>query len=118
MTTLYEKSGRRHQRVLLVSRPRRSFSSGAIDLYGAASGLPKAINGVNPYRTRAYGDPTPRTLIVPGMSADDVNDLFEYCELAGHTKNSFNVKNEETKDHPDIQTARSGHSRSASNPTI
>jgi 4-amino-4-deoxy-L-arabinose transferase-like glycosyltransferase len=75
---------------------------GAIDLYGAAFGLPKAISGVNSYWQRGYGDPPPQTLIVLGLSADDVHHLFESCELSGHTMNSYGVKNEETMDHPDI----------------
>src|SRR5208337_205835 len=76
--------------------------SGAIDMYGAAYGLPKAISGVNSYWARGYGDPSPQTLIVLGLSAHYVNELFQSCELAGHTKNDYNVLNEETKDHPDI----------------
>jgi hypothetical protein len=76
--------------------------AGAIDLFGAAFGLPKAISGVNSYWQRGYGDPPPQTLIVLGLSADDVHHLFESCELSGHTMNSYGVKNEETMDHPDI----------------
>ena len=80
--------------------------AGAIDMFGAAYGLPKAISGINSYWERGYGDPPPQTVIVLGMSADDANDLFESCELAGHTKNVFAVQNEETKDHRDIFVCR------------
>ena len=80
--------------------------SGAIDMFGAAYGLPKAISGVNSYWARGYGDPPPQTLIVLGLSAHYVNELFQSCELAGHTKNDYNVLNEETKDHPDIFVCR------------
>jgi len=77
-----------------------------VDTFGAAYGLPKAISGVNSYWACGYGDPPPQTVIVLGMSADDVNDLFESCELAGHTRNAYGVQNEETKDHPDIFVCR------------
>jgi len=80
--------------------------AGAIDMFGAAYGLPKAISGVNSYWARGFGDPPPQTVIVLGMSADDANDLFESCELAGHTKNNYSVLNEETKDHPNILVCR------------
>ena len=80
--------------------------AGAIDMFGAAYGLPKAISGINSYWERGYGDPPPQTVIVLGMSTDDANDLFESCELAGHTKNIYAVQNEETKDHRDIFVCR------------
>jgi len=80
--------------------------AGAIDMFGAAYGLPKAISGVNSFWARGYGDPPPQTLIVLGLSEHYVNELFKSCELAGHTKNDYNVLNEETKDHPDIFVCR------------
>ena len=80
--------------------------AGAIDMFGAAYGLPKAISGVNSYWARGYGDPPPQTVIVLGLSAHYVNEIFQSCELAGHTKNNYNVLNEETKDHPDIFVCR------------
>ena len=76
--------------------------AGAIDLYGSAFGLPKAISGVNSYWLRGYGDPPPDTLIVLGLSSDAANDLLESCELAGHVTNRYGVRNEETLEHPDI----------------
>ena len=76
--------------------------SGAIDLYGSAYGLPKAISGVNSYWARGYGDPAPEKLIVVGLSRSFVQRNFESCELAGHNTNRFGVKNEESSDHPDI----------------
>jgi Dolichyl-phosphate-mannose-protein mannosyltransferase len=80
--------------------------AGAIDMFGAAYGLPKAISGVNSYWARGYGDPPPQTLIVLGLSDHYVNELFHSCELAGHTRNDYNVLNEETKDHPGIFVCR------------
>jgi hypothetical protein len=80
--------------------------AGAIDLYGPAYGLPKAISGINNYWEHGYGDPPPQVLIVLGLSAHDVNELFRSCELAGHLTNKFNVINDETKNHPYIFVCR------------
>jgi hypothetical protein len=80
--------------------------AGAIDLYGPAYGLPKAISGINSYWLRGYGDPPPRTLIVVGLSRGFLERSFESCELAGHITNRYGVKNEETTEHPDIFVCR------------
>jgi len=76
--------------------------AGAINLYGATFGLPGAISGVNSYWLRGYGDPPPEALIVLGLSSERANDLFESCELAGHVTNRYDIRNEETLEHPDI----------------
>jgi 4-amino-4-deoxy-L-arabinose transferase-like glycosyltransferase len=76
--------------------------AGAINLYGPAYGLPEAISGIDSYWLRGYGDPPPQTLVVVGFNRDDVQRMFEACDLAGHTSNRYGVKNEETRDHPDI----------------
>jgi 4-amino-4-deoxy-L-arabinose transferase-like glycosyltransferase len=78
----------------------------AIDMYGGAYGLPKAISGVNNYWARGYGNPPPQVLIVLGMSATDVDSLFESCLLAGRTMNSYRVVNDETKYYPSIFICR------------
>lgn len=80
--------------------------AGAIDLFGAAFGLPKAISGVNSYWLRGYGDPPPQTLIVVGLPRDFLTESFESCELAGHVTNRYGVLNEETREHPDIFVCR------------
>jgi hypothetical protein len=80
--------------------------AGAVDLYGAAWGLPKAISGVNSYWSRGYGNPPPETFIVLGLSSGDVQRIFESCELSGHVTNPYGIKNEETLDHPDIFVCR------------
>lgn len=76
--------------------------AGAIDLYGPAHGLPKAISGINSYWARGYGDPPPQTLIVVGVSRDFLERNFKSCVLAGHVKNRYGVENEETTRHPDL----------------
>jgi 4-amino-4-deoxy-L-arabinose transferase-like glycosyltransferase len=80
--------------------------AGAINLYGPAYGLPEAISGINSYWLRGYGDPPPQTLVVVGFTRADVQRMFEACDLAGHTSNRYGVKNEETRDHPDIFVCR------------
>jgi 4-amino-4-deoxy-L-arabinose transferase-like glycosyltransferase len=78
----------------------------AVNLYGPAYGLPTAISGIDSYWLRGYGDPPPQTLIVVGLSQDDVSQIFQSCQLAGHTSNRYGVVNEETRDHPDIFICR------------
>ena len=76
--------------------------AGAINLYGPKYGLPQAISGVNSFWARGYGNPEPQTVIVLGLDQDYLERRFTACRLAGHTPNPYNVKNEETEDHPDI----------------
>jgi hypothetical protein len=78
----------------------------AIDLYGAAYGLPRAISGINSFWERGYGDPPPETLIVLGYSRRFLEQHFESCELAGHLRNAYGVTNEETSDHSEIFICR------------
>jgi Dolichyl-phosphate-mannose-protein mannosyltransferase len=61
--------------------------AGAVNLYGAQYGLPRAISGVNSFWQRGYGDPPPQTLIVIGLSRRFLDQHFESCRLAGHTWN-------------------------------
>lgn len=80
--------------------------AGAINLYGAAYGLPRAISGINSYWLRGYGNPPPETLVVVGMDTAFMNAKFESCSLVGHITNKYNVLNEETRDHPNIYVCR------------
>ena len=64
--------------------------------------MPRAISGVNSFWYYGYGDPAPQTVIVLGLSRKYMEESFSSCHLAGHTPNPYNVKNEETGDHPDI----------------
>lgn len=76
--------------------------AGAINLYGRQYGLPQAISGVNSFWARGYGNPPPQILIVIGLDKKYRDADFQWCRLAGHTWNHYNIKNEETVDHPDI----------------
>jgi 4-amino-4-deoxy-L-arabinose transferase-like glycosyltransferase len=69
---------------------------GAVNLYGPAHDLPRAISGVNSSWERGYGNPAPETLIVVGFSREFVDTHFSGCRLAAQITNSYGVVNEET----------------------
>ena len=75
---------------------------GAIEMLGPAYRLPLPISLTNSAWLRGYPTPQPTTLIVVGVSREDVDDIFQGCRLAGQNGNSEGVKNEESRDHPDI----------------
>jgi len=72
--------------------------AGAIDLYGPARGLPQALSIVNSFWMRGYGDHSPQTLIVVGLSPGFVQTNFVTCESEGLISNRYGILNEETKD--------------------
>ena len=75
---------------------------GAIEILGAAYGLPQPIGTTNSEYLRGYPTPQPTTIIVIGNDPATANALFTNCRLAGHNGNSEGLKNEESVDHPDI----------------
>jgi hypothetical protein len=75
---------------------------GAIEMLGPAYNLPTPISLTNSAWLRGYPTPPPATLIVVGVSREDVDQIFTGCRLAGHNGNSEGVKNEESQYHPDI----------------
>jgi Dolichyl-phosphate-mannose-protein mannosyltransferase len=79
--------------------------AGAIDMFGPALGLPRALSGVNSYWLRGFGDPPPQTLIVIGYQREYIAPYFETCDLAGRITNPYSIKNEESKV-PDIFVCR------------
>ena len=70
-----------------------SGQAGAINLYGPALRLPRAICGMNSHWLRGYGDPPPETVIVVGMSREFAQSAFESCQIAGHVSNRFGIAN-------------------------
>jgi 4-amino-4-deoxy-L-arabinose transferase-like glycosyltransferase len=80
--------------------------AGAVDLYGPAFQLPRAVSGVDSYWLRGYPQPPPQTVIVLGYSRDQAQTLFNTCDLAGRVVNRYGVKNEESTAHPDIFVCR------------
>jgi hypothetical protein len=75
---------------------------GAIELLGPAYHLPPPISGTNSAWLRGYPTPPPSTLIVVGLSHNDIERTFTSCRVAGHNGNALGVHNEESEDHPDI----------------
>jgi len=80
--------------------------AGAINLYGARYGLPRAISGINSYWQRGYGEPPPETLIVLGFSREFAEHHFQSWEVVARSWNRYGVANEETTRHPDIFVCR------------
>ncbi len=83
--------------------------AGAVEILGSAYHLPPPITLTNSGWLRGYPAPQPTTLIVVGWSQRQVDEAFTDCRLAGHNGNIEGVKNEESKDHPDIFVC--GHPR-------
>jgi hypothetical protein len=75
---------------------------GALDLYGPAYGLPRAMTGTNSFWYRGYTEPAPDTIIVVGFDLEEAERVFSGCRIAAQNTNHFNVVNEESRDHPDI----------------
>jgi len=80
--------------------------AGAINLYGRAHHLPAVISGINTYWWRGYGAQPPEVVILVGFSRESAERFAAQVELAGHLTNPYGVRNEETKDHPDIFVCR------------
>jgi hypothetical protein len=80
--------------------------AGAINLYGAQYGLPEVISGINTYWWRGYGAQPPEVVILVGFSRESAEWFAKDVELVGHVTNPYGVRNEETKDHPDIFVCR------------
>lgn len=80
--------------------------AGAINLYGAKYGLPRAISTVNSYWYRGYGETPPQTVIVLGDDREGMADTPADCVVIGRVRNRFDVPNEETRDHPEIFLCR------------
>lgn len=76
--------------------------AGAIENLGPAYQLPAPISLTNSFYLRSYPAVPPTTLIVIGWSREQVDREFSGCHIAGHNGNSLGIKNEESKDHPDI----------------
>jgi 4-amino-4-deoxy-L-arabinose transferase-like glycosyltransferase len=75
---------------------------GALNLYGPVYGLPRAMAGTNSFWYRGYTEPPPDTVILVGFDFDEGENLFSACSVAAKNTNTYNVVNEESRDHPDI----------------
>jgi hypothetical protein len=70
--------------------------AGAINVYGPAYNLPRAISGMDSFWLWGYGDPPPETVIVVGLEPSYAYSLFETCAFAGVNANPYGVKNIES----------------------
>jgi 4-amino-4-deoxy-L-arabinose transferase-like glycosyltransferase len=77
----------------------------ALNLFGPQYGLPKAMSGSDTFWLRGYVDPPPQTLIVVGYSREDLDPVFEQCEVAGTITNPYGVEND-LRDPPNIFVCR------------
>jgi hypothetical protein len=79
--------------------------AGAINLYGPAYRLPRAISGINSFWAYGYPSPPPKSLIVVGMGEEYRKEYFQSCQLVGQITNPYGILNEETE-HPGIYICR------------
>jgi 4-amino-4-deoxy-L-arabinose transferase-like glycosyltransferase len=80
--------------------------AGALNLYGPAYGLPRVVSGVNSFWGEGYPSPPPETLIVVGHGEAFLSRTFASCTLAGKNENALGVRNEETREHPNLYVCR------------
>lgn len=83
--------------------------AGAINVFGPAYNLPRAISGIDSFWLWGYGDPPPETVIILGLNRSYVYSLFETCSLAGTNANPYGIRNEESENYPDIFLCRRLH---------
>jgi Dolichyl-phosphate-mannose-protein mannosyltransferase len=75
---------------------------GAVEVLGPTYNLPAPISMTNSAWLRGYPAAPHSTLIVLGFTAEQANEAFYSCRLAGHPNIPDGVKNEESAEHPDI----------------
>jgi hypothetical protein len=72
--------------------------AGAVNLYGRAYGLPRAVSGMNSNWLRGYGDPPPQTVIAVGFKPDELNQIFASCQVAAQLSNPYGIVNDIFRD--------------------
>ncbi len=80
--------------------------AGAVNLYGRAYGLPRAISGMNSNWLRGYGDPPPQTVIAVGFKPDELSRIFATCQLAARLSNPYGVVNDSFRDRDQVYVCR------------
>ncbi len=80
--------------------------AGAINLYGRAYGLPRAISGMNSNWFRGYGDPPPQTIIAVGFKTVELNRIFASCQVAARLSNPYGVVNDIFRDRDRVYVCR------------
>jgi hypothetical protein len=80
--------------------------AGAVNLYGRAYGLPRAISGMNSNWLRGYGDPPPQTVIAVGFKPDELKRIFASCQVAAQLSNPYGVVNDIFRDRDQVYVCR------------
>jgi len=80
--------------------------AGAVNLYGRAYGLPRAISGMNSNWLRGYGDPPPHTVIAVGFKPNELNQIFASCQVAAELSNPYGVVNDTFADRAQVYVCR------------
>jgi len=80
--------------------------AGAVNLYGRAYGLPRAISGMNSNWLRGYGDPPPQTVIAVGFKPGELNQIFASCQAAAQLWNPYGVANDIFRDRDQVYVCR------------
>jgi hypothetical protein len=83
--------------------------AGAVNLYGRAYGLPRAISGMNSNWLRGYGDPPPQTVIAVGFKPSELNPIFASCQVAAQLWNPYDVANDIFRDRDQVYVCRNIH---------
>jgi hypothetical protein len=79
---------------------------GAVNLYGRAYGLPRAISGMNSNWLRGYGDPPPQTVIAVGFKQGELNRIFASCKVGAQLSNPYGVVNDILRDRDRVYICR------------
>lgn len=80
--------------------------AGAINLYGQAYGLPRAISGMNSNWLRGYGDPPPQVIIAVGFKPEELDKIFASCQIAAQLWNPYDVINDTLRDRDQVYVCR------------
>ncbi len=80
--------------------------AGAIALYGPQYRLPTPISSTNSFFFRGWGPYDPETVIVLGSNLPDQLQNFQSCTIVARVQMPYGVRNEESRDHPDILVCR------------
>jgi hypothetical protein len=80
--------------------------AGAVALYGPQYHLPTPISSTNSFFFRGWGPYDPETVIILGSNLPDQLRNFQTCSIVAQVKMPYNVRNEESRDHPDILVCR------------
>jgi 4-amino-4-deoxy-L-arabinose transferase-like glycosyltransferase len=80
--------------------------AGAVNLYGRAYSLPRAISGMNSNWLRGYGDPPPQTVIAVGFKPSELDGIFASCQVAAQLRNPYGVSNDIFRDRDQVFVCR------------